>query len=63
MIGLIMKIKKYVRRTPTELKSFRAAKTAFLHQGYPEDIAEQYAWDILFSARRAKNHNYFGGTI
>lgn len=47
---------KYVRRTPTELKMFREVVRDMTHEGYPTDIAEQKAWDILFSVRIGKRN-------
>jgi hypothetical protein len=47
---------KYVRRTPVELKSFREAVKEMTKEGYPVDVAEQRAWDVLFSVRNAKRN-------
>lgn len=47
---------KNVRRTPKELAAFRQAKDAFMRQGYPEEIAETYSWDILFAGRRGRSN-------
>ena len=39
-------------RTIAELKEFIACRDYYVDLGYPRDIAEQYAWDCIYAARK-----------
>lgn len=38
--------------TSKEKRTFNKAKKDYIAQGYPVDIADQYAWDHYYAAKR-----------
>lgn len=53
-------MRKYLRRTPTELATWKKTVKEYTKHGLPQWKAEQYAWDHLHYDRMAKQHNKVG---